>query len=54
MGTTVTGTLRIGDEDLCVISPLGGGTALVHRQDPDEGAPNSHDHHSLRSRFSMA
>ena len=53
MGTVVTGTLRIGHEDLYVITPLGDGRAVVHRQHPEEGAPAyPHDHeHREHYRF---
>ena len=45
MGTVVTGTLRVGGEDLYVITPLSNGNAVVHRQHPEEGAPAAHEHH---------
>ena len=35
MGAVVRSTLLVGDEDLYVITPLGNGNAVVHRQDPD-------------------
>ena len=44
IGTEVFGTVRIGAEDLYVITPLGDGTTAVHRQDVNEGT--SHDHHT--------
>ena len=45
MGNTLTGTVRIGDEDLYVITPTGQGGTAVHHQRFDEPPPHSHGHH---------
>ena len=45
MGTTVRATLLIGDEDLYIVTPLGDGAGVVHRQDRNEGMPPSYDTH---------